>query len=231
MSTELVPHLEYPDEPDGDLCRCGIAAVTPAQAELLAKFDGWYGDKSYRKHQEVAEWASALTRPFIADLTAAREEVGKLRDSLDEWKLAYGVTEEARAHILKERAGLRDKVIGWVHVADSEDRTDWQIGYRACANRVRRLVEAHTRNWATPKTVTTPPTSPSPLDVTQAGEDDCGCPVERKPVQITHHTRECSVKIQAQEFAERHPELYADACSRCGGLDGQHTVRGCGEEQ
>lgn len=53
----LVPHLdEYSEDP----CRCGIAEVTQTQASLLIKFDEWYGDKSYRKHNEVAGWADLI---------------------------------------------------------------------------------------------------------------------------------------------------------------------------
>lgn len=60
-TAELIAHVDEYGE-----CDCGIEQVTPAQAQLLALFDDWRGDKSYRDHDEVVKWADKLTEPLLA---------------------------------------------------------------------------------------------------------------------------------------------------------------------
>lgn len=87
----------------GDNCPCGIEEVTSAAKQLLSLFDGWYGDKAYRCHEDVVGWADELTAPLVASLRSAREE----RDEAARDKAALDVLNEV---IRQERDEAREEL-------------------------------------------------------------------------------------------------------------------------
>lgn len=66
---EMIAHLSEWDSE----CSCGIERVTRAQQQLLNMFDEWYGDKAYRKHDEIVSWADALVDAERERIAAAIE--------------------------------------------------------------------------------------------------------------------------------------------------------------
>lgn len=84
--TALVDHL---DEWDGE-CDCGIEQVTAVEQQLLTMFDAWYGDKAYRKHDEIIGWAARLTDPLLSALTTARAELEQARAEIERLKVERG---------------------------------------------------------------------------------------------------------------------------------------------
>lgn len=111
----LVPHV---DEWGDGKCSCGIEEVTPAQQQLLALFDDWYGDKSYRKHREVCRWADKLTKPLLTEIERLRAEVRVLSQS-DGLHVVELETElaQANAKLAEARAAAKKMTAALVAVS------------------------------------------------------------------------------------------------------------------
>jgi len=85
-----VPHTQH-----GAPCPCDLIEVRAEEAIFLELFDGWYGDKSYRQHQDalnMIEW-------FVTRLDNQRDTIQTLQDEVNE--LRGTVNDRAKEMALK----------------------------------------------------------------------------------------------------------------------------------
>lgn len=68
------PHTQHGSTP----CPCDIDRVTEDQQLFLYRFDDWYGDKSYRCHEEVLE----MIQPLVERLSNQRDVIKALQGQI-----------------------------------------------------------------------------------------------------------------------------------------------------
>jgi hypothetical protein len=104
-----------------------------SQAELTTLHEG---EEPYEDEWLVptpGQWIWLWNRATAAERLAKAQRVLGLHDIVDRYRAEAIQAAERGDHQLPVRLAA---VRAAVHIADDEDVTDWQRGYRACANRV-----------------------------------------------------------------------------------------------
>lgn len=99
----------------------------PTEADVIAMAD----------HPLVAVWqagVSAATSPDFRDADAELNEAMYVRYALNVMRRTFAAVEA------QVRAKVAAEIRAAVAIADEGDVTDWQRGYRSCAQRVERVV-------------------------------------------------------------------------------------------
>lgn len=138
ITQELWARLDEVMRPDGSMHQLDIGPTT---------LGDWLGDRVYAalidSEARPAHWGS------VADLQAAYSEIAA---KLDEAETAMLTAQAERDRLRAERdyhradadqlATVRDAMRTAAHIADPEDLTDWQRGYRACSRKVLAAAES-----------------------------------------------------------------------------------------